>query len=198
VIDSKFIIKYTDALYSTPPELAPRYDEFRDMFSSGQIESKLWLLRELKRYSAAFETGTGVIVGAWFGTLGILLRDEYPKLGITMLDIDPRCEKFVHNVIYNEPSLKYITADMYDYKYCETLIINTSCEHIANLANWTSLLPRNRVVVLQSNNYFSGNGHVNCVNNEDEFATQCGLTEIWFRGKLTMPMYTRFMIIGLT
>jgi hypothetical protein len=128
----------------------------------------------------------------------MLLKNAYPKIKVTMLDIDPRCERFVHNIIYNEPSLKYITADMYNYRYQETIIINTSCEHIPDLVNWISLLPKRRIVVLQSNNYFAGNGHVNCVNDEDEFAVQSGLNEIWFKGKLMMPMYTRFMIIGMT
>jgi hypothetical protein len=198
MIDSNFIIKYTNALYSTPAKHAPRYDEFRDMFSSGQIKSKEWLVKELGRYESALENNSAIIVGAWFGTLGILLKDAYPTLKITMLDIDPRCEKFVNNIIYNNSDLKYVTNDMYEYHYKEKIIINTSCEHIPNLTEWINIIPSGRIVVLQSNNYHAGSGHVNCVENENEFANQTGLREIWFKGKLTMPMYTRFMIIGLT
>ena len=35
------------------------------------------------------------------------------------------------------------------------LIINTSCEHIADLRGWLALLPRGARVMLQSNDYFS-------------------------------------------
>ena len=198
MIDSKFIIKYTNALYSTPPEFAPRYDEFRDMFSSGQIESKQWLLNEINRYSAGFEYSDAVIVGAWFGTLGILLKKMCPHIKVNMLDIDPRCEKFIHNIIYDDPSLTCITADMYEYHYKEHLIINTSCEHIPDLSEWLNVIPQGRIVVLQSNNYQEGNGHVSCVDSEDKLAEQAGLKDIWYKGKLEMPMYTRYMVIGIT
>lgn len=198
MIDSNFIIKYTNALYSTPAEYAPRYDEFRDMFSSGQIESKLWLLREIKQFSSGFHNNSAVVLGAWFGTLGLMLKKNYPDLKINMIDIDPRCEKFVNNIIYNDSSLKYITANMYSYVYSETLVINTICEHISNLSQWIKSLPKNCIVVLQSNDFVSGNGHINCVSSEDELVEQAGLKEIWYKGKLTMPMYTRFMVIGRT
>ena len=198
MIDSNFMIKYTNALYSTPPEYAPRYDEFRDMFSSGQIESKLWLLKEIKPYSSAFHNKSAVIVGAWYGTLGLLLKNAYPDIKVNMVDIDTRCEKFVNNIIYDDPSLKYITANMYDYVYSETLIINTICEHISNLPQWINSLPKGRIIVLQSNNFLLGNGHINCVSSEDELAEQANLKEVWYKGKLEMPMYTRYMVIGLT
>ena len=66
MIDSNFIIKYTNALYSTPAEFAPRYDEFRDMFSSGQIRSKEWAVEELQKLD--FRTHSAAIMGCWYGT----------------------------------------------------------------------------------------------------------------------------------
>ena len=108
MIDSNFIIRYTNALYSTPAEYAPRYDEFRDMFSSGQIRSKEWLIKELNQFSSAFDSGSAIVVGAWYGTLGILLKKMYPKIKVTMLDIDPRCGKFIQNLIYDNDDLKCI------------------------------------------------------------------------------------------
>jgi len=198
VIDSKFIIRYTNALYSTPPEFAPRYDEFRDMFSSGQILSKEWILRELAVIDPSFRDKTFVIAGAWFGTLGIMLKEMFRKANVTMLDIDPRCEKFVHNIIYNAPDMKYITEDMYRHHYTEDVIINTSCEHIEDVQEWINCIPLDRLVVLQSNNYLTGSGHINCVHSEQEFIKQTGLENILYSGKLEMPMYTRYMVIGRT
>ena len=115
-----------------------------------------------------------------------------------MLDIDPRCEKFINNIIFNDPGAKCVTGDMYEYHYKEHLVINTSCEHIPNLSEWINVIPTKRIVALQSNNFVLGSGHINCVSSEDELADKAGLKEIWYKGKLQMPMYTRYMIIGLT
>jgi hypothetical protein len=198
MIDSSFIIKYTDALYSTPPESAPRYDEFRDMFSSGQIYSKEWVVRELARIDSIHQGKSFIVAGAWFGTLGMMIKWRFPSVNVTMLDIDPRCERFIHSMIYSNPSLKTITDDIYLYSYTEDVIINTSCEHIDNVQDWLSLLPADRMVVLQSNNYIGGNGHINCVHSKEEFVEQTGLSDILYSGELVMPMYTRYMVIGKT
>src|ERR1035437_5987429 len=115
MIDSSFIIRYTNALYSASVESSPRYDEFRDMFSSGQIYSKEWIIRELAKIDSAHQGKSFVIAGAWFGTLGMMIKSSFPATKVTMLDIDPRCEKFIHHMIYNDPSLKAITDDMYAY-----------------------------------------------------------------------------------
>ncbi len=195
MIDSKFIIRYTNALYTTGAEHAPRYDEFRDMFSSGQIKSKEWLVSELIKLDLVQETSIA-IAGAWYGTLGLMIKSVLPKVSVTMLDIDPRCEVFVNNIIFNEDNTRYVTKDMYDYPYTEQIIINTSCEHIPDIKHWLKNIPEGKMVILQSNNYKDVSGHINCVDNEDQFVEQAGLKKIIYKGSLEFPMYTRYMIIG--
>lgn len=195
MIDSKFIISYTNALYSTNSRYSPTYDEFRDMFSSGQIYSKEWIINELSKLTDNANR-TAVIVGAWFGTLGILLKNNFPDMNVKLLDIDPRCAEFLGNIIYSYKDMSCITGDMYAYTYTEDIIINTSCEHIPDVSKWLSLIPPGTRVVLQSNNFLDGNGHVNCVNSTDEFKQQANLSTIEYIGQLDMPMYTRYMIIG--
>lgn len=196
MINSELIIKYTDALYSTPAESAPRYDEFRDMFSSGQIRSKEWLITELDKVVLNWNPLSMIIAGAWFGTLGMMLHKHFCNARITMMDIDPRCAEFIHHMIYKDNALKSITADMYEYRYTEDVIINTSCEHIPDIHQWLALLPPKRTVVLQSNNFYNGSGHVNCTDTIGGFIEQTGITDILYSGELEMPMYTRYMIIG--
>lgn len=198
MINSEFIIAYTTALYSTSSEFAPRYDEFRDMFSSGQINSKEWLIHTLADLELDLSDKSFAIAGAWFGTLGMLLCNAFPDINVNMIDIDPRCKKFVDNIIYSNRKLKSITDDMYRYHYKEDFIINTSCEHIPDLREWLNVIPMERTVILQSNNFTEGAGHINCVYSIDGFIKQTGLTNILFSGELTMPMYTRYMIIGKT
>lgn len=195
MIDSKFIIQYTNALYSTPAEFAPRYDEFRDMFSSGQIRSKEWVIHELTKLNLP-PNRVYAIAGAWFGTLGMMIKWKFTDARVNMIDIDTRCSKFIHNLIYDNPAMNCITADMYEYVYKEDIIINTSCEHIENVREWLNVIPEQKIVILQSNNYTAGSGHINCVNSELEFLKQTSLSDIYYSGKLELPMYTRYMIIG--
>jgi len=199
MINSDFIIRYTNALYSTSSDYSPRYDEFRDMFSSGQIYSKQWLVQGLLKFKESIKNSNITIVGAWFGTLGLMIKDTFPNTNLTMLDIDPRCENYINNIIYNIPNTLAITGDMYTHKYTDSdVIINTSCEHIDNLKAWISLLPKNKTVVLQSNNFKEGSGHINCVDSIEGFISNTDLKETWLAEELVMPMYTRYMIIGRT
>ena len=197
MIDSEFIIKYTNALYSTSVQSAPRYDEFRDMFSSGQIKSKEWILNELFNLGKRVSGRSILVAGAWYGTLGMMLKKEYPESKITMLDIDPRCKEFVQNMIYNMNDINYVTIDMFNYVYTEDIIFNTSCEHIRDLPKWISLIPSKRIVILQSNDK-KYDDHINCPDNLKHFEEQASLSRILYSGKLEFPEYNRFMIIGLT
>jgi hypothetical protein len=198
MIDTDFIIMYTNALYSTQPEYAPRYDEFRDMFSSGQLNSKEWLVEKYHSHIACRPDIKIIIAGSWFGSLGMmLLRSTIAD--IILLDIDPRCEKFIKNMTWNISGVKAITGDMYAYKYTEDVVINTSCEHIPNLRAWLDLIPIDTTVILQSNNHRAIHDHINCVDSIQEFVSQAGLQHVSFVGSLKTPAgFTRYMIIGKT
>lgn len=198
MIDSNFIIRYTNGLYSLPPDICPRYDEFRDMFSAGQLKSKQWAIEELGKFADKFEEKSAVVVGAWFGTLGLMLKQQHPLCKVLMLDTDSRCSNFVNTISYDLHNVEYITQDMYEHIYKEYAIINTSCEHIPDLEAWVSLLPAKRLVLLQSNDYREEQDHINCVDSEDELFEKSGLSTLLFKGTLTLPMYSRYMIIGMT
>ena len=75
-------------------------------------------------------------------------------------------------------------------------IINTSCEHIEKFTEWFNAIPRDKLVVLQSNNYFEIDDHINCVKNITEFKQQAPLSNIIYEGELELEKYTRFMLIG--
>lgn len=195
MIDSEFIIAYTNALYSTPLEIRPSYDEFRDMFSLGQIKSKEWAIDCLDPFIG--DRKTAVVVGAWYGTLGMFLHRSFPQLSLTLLDIDPRCSEFIDSVFRNTSGVKAVTQDMYQYSYSEDVVINTSCEHIESLDQWLKLLPKGTLVLLQSNNADTIDGHINCSKSIDDFLEKSKLTTVLYSRELEMPMYTRYMIIGV-
>lgn len=198
MIDSEFIIRYTNGLYSVSPADRPSYDEFRDMFSHGQVKSKEWLMQELLEFDAFIPDAKVIIVGCWFGTLGMLLKKKYPKINLSLLDFDPRCKKFLDAITWDMPDIRNITEDMYKYDYYEDIFINTSCEHVENLDYWLKLLPKKKVVILQSNDLIEVEDHKNCVISVQEFIDKVNLPEIWFSGELNVGHYNRYMIIGRT
>lgn len=196
MINSYFIVRYTNGLYSTPAEFAPRYDEFRDMFSSGQIASKEWAVKELDKLGIITVQHV-LIAGCWFGTLGLMLKDKFPGITLSMLDIDPRCKFYLDKVTHGMSNVYTETGDMYTYRYTEDMVVNTACEHIKDVGGWLSKIRKGTLVLLQSNDFVSSPDHINCVNSVEEFVDQAGLDKVLYSGKLVTPMYTRFMIIGI-
>ena len=132
-------------------------------FNHKQIGSKIWA-----RDAMVDTLGRCIdniwVLGGWYGVLAAVLFDE-PRLeigSITNVDFDDSVGPIA--LTMNEEMAKAgkfhnLIADMYDldYKTAEnppSLIINTSCEHIADLSAWLDLLPAGMPVLMQSNNPF--------------------------------------------
>ena len=191
-----------------------------DCFSRGQIESKLWLVKELKK--CKLDLGTVFLCAGWYATLATMLFESNIKIDkIRSFDIDESCKDIAET--FNKPwfvdnwKFKSITQDIMDINYYEhtwqswsnannrmsnpitdipNTIINTSCEHIKNFAEWYAKIPDGKLVVLQSNNYYEVEEHVNCVSSIEEFATKAPMTDILYEGELVLSKYTRYMRIG--
>ena len=76
------------------------------------------------------------------------------------------------------------------------LVINTSCEHLADFGRWYGRIPAGQRLVLQSNDYFACDQHVNCVADLAAFQAQAPMREVLFAGERRMRRYVRFMLIG--
>lgn len=170
-------------------------------FNHKQIGSKMWARDSL--YAAlGGRLGRVVILGGWYGILAAILFDDrrFEIGAVDSYDIDPAVGS-VAVTLNGEWSDRFsaVTADMYALDYAALgadLIVNTSCEHIADLRGWLSLLPKASRVMLQSNDYFSEPTHINCVPDLDAFVAQAQLSTLDFSGSLKMKKYTRFMLIG--
>lgn len=184
---------------------APSYEELRDMFSEGQMASKLWLAYNLNEWledEASF-LKKAAIVGSWFGTLASILQmTDLKRLRYTLVDIDPRCQRVLDFVMpFPIPSLvDPVTDNMYGFDYTGyDLVINTSCEHVHSLEEFIAPIEDNTRIVLQSNNFVHGHDHINCVRSAEEFAEMAkdaGMREIAVQGTLKCYAYDRFMIMG--
>jgi hypothetical protein len=202
VLNVETLLDITDTLYSLPEECLPSYHELRDALSTGQIESKLWVLQEFKHVLTAPKPYKVLVVGGWLGILPRLLFNHfgYSMGHITSIDIDPRCEEIARkiNLPYtNVGRFSAETADMVGYDYSNyDIVINTSCEHLSNVNRWIKSLPIGTKIVAQSNNAKHISDHVSCVYSLTEFVNQLQLSEIEFQSQLDLVMYTRYMVIG--
>jgi hypothetical protein len=186
-----------------------------DCFSWGQLKSKQWLINNLPD-----NLGIVFICGGWYGTLAAMMFNQIPKKfeKIRSFDIDPSCAHIADSI--NKSSVKVnwkfkaSTLDIHNINYpCfyktarydkslveltdePNTIINTSCEHINNFSKWYDKIPSDRLVILQSNNYFDLEEHVNCVENLEEFSAQTPMTAVIYEGELDLGKYKRFMRIG--
>ena len=193
---------------------------WNDCFSRGQLQSKLWLVHELKKCNV--ELGTVFLCAGWYATLATMIFESDIKVDkIRSFDIDETtvdiAETFNKSWFENQWQFKALVEDIQDINYNEhtwqywsnknnrmsypiidspNTIINTSCEHIENFSEWYSKMPIGKLVILQSNDYFEVKEHVNCSKSISQFSRSCPMKETLFEGELFLPDYTRFMKIG--
>ena len=169
-----------------------------DAFWAGQLKSKEWLIRELRKNVKQFVSID--IHGGWVGVLAsMIFQSTIPVKNIRSIDIDPTCEETATMMNKGEEisgKFKAVTANMCNIRSDADVIINTSCEHITQdeYDLWLSGLPYNSLLVLQSNNYDIPE-HVRWAHSLKEFEEQSGINVIW-SGELKTQLYTRYMIIG--
>jgi hypothetical protein len=176
-----------------------------ESFWKGQLQSKEWLIDNLKNILPATKTKYNVVIhGGWNGVLASLLyNSEIPVDQITSVDIDEDCED-VANMINKRQEMnsqfRAITADMclYEYDIDVDIVINTSTEHLTRekYNSWFEKIPSNTLVVLQNNNYREIAEHINCHDTVDDFAKNSNLSNILFKDTLELPLYNRFLVIG--
>jgi len=171
-----------------------------DAFWSGQLKSKKWLIRNLTPYVDDFVSVD--IHGGWVGVLASLMFQS--EIGpsyryIRSVDIDPLCEHvatMMNKMEEQDGRFKAITGDMCNITIHGDIVINTSCEHITQeqYAIWLNNVPKDSLIVLQSNNYKISE-HIRTADSLEEFKTQCNINVSW-AGELELPLYKRWMVIG--
>jgi len=203
------------------PDVESRLSE---ALSRGQIQSKLWLIESLDNELKKVTKKQSIFIEAgWYGTLAFLMfeRATFPIEKIRSFDIDPLCAPIADTInkdeVLNDWRFKASTIDILNINYDPyvtykslrnngtevelvdkpQVIINTSCEHIEQFDDWINTLPKNTLIVLQSNNLIH-HEHVNRVDTLDQFKSQCSNLKITFADKLFVEAadYTRFMIMG--
>jgi|TARA_X000001036_G_scaffold415738_1_gene432160 hypothetical protein len=173
-----------------------------ESFWDGQIKSKLWLIEALEKHKS-IRNAEFVIHGGWNGVLACMMfNSELGCKHITSIDIDPKCKEIAStmNKRYEmEGKFESVTADMCEYEYTREpyFVINTSCEHITQeqYNTWLDKVPDGAQIILQSNNYFELDEHVNCSKDLKEFEWKSKLN-VSEKAELELPKYTRYMLVG--
>lgn len=177
-------------------KMFPEFDV--DSLSKGQLYSKVWLVKELKKISPYY--GTIYLLGGWYGILVEMLFKNMNINKIHSFDLDETACKIADeinvNYVINNWKFKAFVKNIndLDYSECDT-VINTSTEHIPGTV-WFDKIPDGKLVVIQSNNYTEIEDHVNCVKNEYELKEKYKLSRYYYQGELDAVSFKRFMIIG--
>lgn len=171
--------------------------------NKNQMASKRWLAESLHA-AVGGQLGRVLILGGWIGALaGVLLHDRRFVIDrIVSIDIDPRWAPVAESLNATHVRtgrFEARTADMREIDYAAEragLVVNTSCEHVADFDRWYARVPDGQRLVLQSNDYVACSEHVNCVTDLAAFRAAAPMRDVLFAGQRTMRRYVRFMLIG--
>lgn len=214
ILPPSTLTNFRHAMFKFPEQ------NWKDALSKFQIQSKRWLVHEVAEH-VGIRFDQVYVLGGWLGFLPFLMFSEGFRINqLFNLDTDESVlvpSEYVNHE-FNEVYPTYFARNMdaYTLNYEDDkilvnvdnptgdtitanpdLIINTICEHLPDYGKWISRIPHGKTVVLQSNNMFGIDDHVNCVSSLDEFVAECNLSEIKFAGTLDLgDTWKRFMIIG--
>jgi hypothetical protein len=200
-------------------------EQLMDLASRGQIQSKIWLVNELKKIKTDFKMV--YFLAGWFGQLRLYLDNvgiSYDK--IRNIDIDPAACK-ISDQIFNIDKLdnykvksveldltdmnwlyrtgcdykiiNYTTGSYNNEKTVPDLIINTSAEHFHE--DWYHKFinrpqETDPLFVIQSNNLRDIPDHINSVWSLSEMKKKFPMSRLEYEGELQLQGYKRFMLIG--
>jgi hypothetical protein len=198
--------------------------DLSDAFSRSQVKSKIWLVTELAKIQKEFDNV--VILAGWHGQLIKYFDEfTYNRIKNVELD-PAAClisDDIVNLDLIQDYKVKAVHADIntlaltkkgYEFqienfknpdqkkfseRFSPNLIINTSAEHMGE--EWFNTirfkeLESNPIVVIQSNNLFDIEEHVNCVHSIDHMKKKFPMREILYEGELQLQGYKRIMLIG--
>lgn len=191
---------------------------WQDIFSKGQIQSKIWLIQSLKDIEKT-DLGTIFLVGGWVGLLPkMMLEDNELRIEkFRSFDIDPTCARTADLLNWNnleEWRFKAQTADALDLDYSRCIyntlrangdkveledspdtIINTSCDHF-DYTKWFNKIPAGKLVIMQNTDYAHDPSHTHVVPFLKDFQKSVSFSKLLYSDELKLPTSTRFMMIG--
>ena len=176
-----------------------------DSYSPNQFKSKQKLEDMIHNYVDINSETEIVIFGGWYGSILIPMFKDVKK--ITLIDIDKEVINIASNRLFNHyKNVEFRIQDVFEFNKLNqyktaNLFINTSCEHMAPMKEWPLwewILRRNNpYFAFTSNNMFGIEGHINCVNNIEEFKKQLPDTsKVLSENEVTDERGSRYLLVG--
>lgn len=191
---------YTDTMYGN------NYDFFRikdilDQFSYGQLECKKWAVDKITPYIS--DADTIAIIGGWYGLMSHMLCESGIKNQIVDYDIDSTCIDF-HCKLKSHDNISPVLKDGFEIfenredNGKDKIIICTACEHIdkEDLYSYVSMKNPFSTILLQSNNMYDVDSHINCHDSLDHFIETLPDMNILYKGVKQIDNYERYMVIA--
>lgn len=180
-----------------------------DAFSHGQIQSKIWLCKELEPFVPP--NAKVAVLGSWYNVIASMLLTRHAEKyqEILGIDIDPDVLSIADQMteawrIGKDAKVRNITGDAntYDLSWYD-LIINCSPEHMEG-DEWFRNIDYGKLVCIQSSDVTVADDDIwKCINpNEslDDLTRKYPLSRYLFSGTKEIRYhdggYDRFMIIG--
>ena len=176
-----------------------------DSFSPNQFKSKQKLVDMIHNYVDINSDTEIVIFGGWYGSILIPMFKDVKK--ITLIDLDEEVINIASNRLFTHyKNVDFRIQDVFELNKLNqyrsaNLFINTSCEHMAPMKEWPLwewILRRNNpYFAFTSNNMFGIEGHINCVNNIEEFKKQLPDTsKVLSENEVTDERGSRYLLVG--
>ena len=176
-----------------------------DSYSPNQFKTKQKLENMIHNYVDINSNTDIVIFGCWYGSILIPMFKDVKK--ITLIDLDEEVINIARNRLFNHyKNVEFRIQDVFEFNKLNqyktaNLFINTSCEHMAPMKEWPLwewILRRNNpYFAFTSNNMFGIEGHINCVNNIEEFKKQLPDTsKVLSENEVTDERGSRYLLVG--
>ena len=178
-----------------------------DHFSRGQMISKLWMVGVMDMLK--LQPKDIVMYGGWYATVAFFIFNNYPDVRFTNLEIDRDVLDVANDFNYPQYKNGQFKSNVKDVNtiawkgdgfqvgrdfISPDLIINTSCEHMTD--EWFYNIPDGKTIILQTNDYFSNEQHINCVKDLDAAVEKYKFSELLYKGTRDTGLYNRFMLVG--
>jgi len=170
-----------------------------DSFSPNQFKSKERLIKHIRDLNIISDKSEIAVLGGWYGSILIPAFKEVKR--ISLIDLDEKVISIAKNRLFNHyKNVDFITSDVFhiDRKgriQNANLIINTSCEHMRSMKELK--LDTKSYFAYQSNNMTNIEGHINCVNNIEEFKNELpNNAKVLIEDEIKDDRGTRFLLIG--
>lgn len=163
--------------------------------NENQTESKEWLMRKAETHLDMFDEAKILVIAGWYGLLGEMLR-VYGFDDITILDMDPTCKELGKRLY---PDLKFHTDDIANYDISDyDIVVCTACEHLTDevINGFISKRKKDSLIILQSNDYFGIDGHINCKETLEEFKQSITAAPVLDDKSKDIGPYTRYLVFA--